>query len=156
MDDIRAREDDDIRLQSRARIETMALALGLEVVEIPGDGNCFLHAARFALLQLHGWNYDLVPTHQAMREQVCLFLRENREMLDVHGLSLVVLREGYVDIRPSPSDGTALEPPRLSYYDSWEQWMNEMERPNAYVHHLFAQGLSYAYGVCIREPLEFI
>ena len=162
MEDIRAREDDDTRLQARARIASMALALGLQVVEVPGDGNCFLHAARFALLQLHGWNYDLVPIHQDMRIQVCSFLRENRDMLDLNGVSLDELREGYIDLRPAPLDGTALEPPRLHYYDSWEQWVTEMERPDAYVDNLFAQGLSYVYGVCIRllcdsirEPLEF-
>ena len=67
MEDIRVREDDATRLQARARIESMALALGREVVEVPGDGNYFLHAARFTLLQLHGWNYDLVPTHERMK-----------------------------------------------------------------------------------------
>ena len=128
----------------------MASALGLQVVEVPGDGNCFLHAARFALLQIHGWNYDLVPTHQAMRAQVCVFLRENREMQDVNGVSLDELRQGYIDLRQKPSDGTDMEPPRLSYYDTWDEWVTEMERPNAYVDNLFAQGLSYVFGVCIQ------
>ena len=113
MEDIRAREDDAIRLQARACIADMASAVGLQVVEVPGDGNCFLHAARFALLQIHGWNYDLVPTHQAMRAQVCVFLRENREMQDVNGVSLDELRQGYIDLRQEPSDGTDLAPPRL-------------------------------------------
>ena len=77
-------------------------------------------------------------------------------MLGVNGLSLGVLREGYVDLSPLPSDGTALEPPRLSYCDSWEQWVNEMEQPNAYVDHLFAQGVSYVYGVGIRVICDSI
>ena len=76
MEDIRAREDDATRLQTRARIASMDLALGLEVVEVAGDGNCFLHAARFALLQLHGWNYDLVPTQEVMR---AVFVPEGEE-----------------------------------------------------------------------------
>ena len=37
MEDTRARENDAIRLQTRARITGMALALGLKVVEVPGD-----------------------------------------------------------------------------------------------------------------------
>ena len=49
MEDIRAREDDDVRLQARARIASMSLAPGLEVEEVLGDGNCFFHAARFGL-----------------------------------------------------------------------------------------------------------
>ena len=162
MKDIRAREDDEVRLQARAWIASMVLALGLVVLEVPGDGNCFSHAARFVLLQRHGWNYDLIPLHQVMRAHMCLILRENRDMLDVNELGLNALREGYIDLRPEPSDGTVLEPPRLSYYDTWEQWVNEMERPNAYVDNLLVQDVSYVYGVCIRllcdsiwEPVEF-
>ena len=54
MDDIRPNEDDDIRIQARARVASMTLALGLGVVEVPGDGNCFVHAVRIALLQILG------------------------------------------------------------------------------------------------------
>ena len=53
-----------------------------------------------------------------------------------------------------------MEPPGQEFYDSWDQRVNEMERPNAYSDQLFAQGLSYVYGVCILlrsipELLEF-
>ena len=116
--DIRAREDDDTRLQAKARIAGMALALGLEVVEVPGDGNCFLHAARFEILQLHGWNYDLVPTHEVMRAQVCSIMKERREMPDMNGMRLDDIRLAYGDPRLIPPDGIVLEPPGLSFYDS--------------------------------------
>ena len=83
-------------------------------------------------------------------------------MQDVNGMSLDELREAYIDLRQEPLDGTTLEPPRVSHYDTWDQWVTEMERPHAYVDNLFAQGLSYVYGVGIRllcdiisEPLEF-
>ena len=123
MEDIRAREDDDIRLQARARIADMARTLELQVVEVPGNGNCFLHAARYALLQIHGWNYDLVQSHLEMRAQVGAFLRENTEMVDVNWVTLDELREAYIDLRPEPPEGTELEPARLSYYDTWDQWV---------------------------------
>ena len=99
----------------------MVLALGLKVVEVPGDGNFFLYAARFALLQLHGWNYDLIPTQEAMRAKVCSFLREKRAMLDVNGMSLDVLRLAWQDSIPIPPAGVVLEPPRQDFYDSWFQ-----------------------------------
>ena len=83
-------------------------------------------------------------------------------MLDINGVSNDELRMGYIDLRLVPSDGTALEPLRLSYSDSWDQWVTDMERPNAYLDHLLAQGLSYVYGVgihllcdTIRKPVEF-
>ena len=91
MEDIRAHEDDATRLQARARLAGMALALGLEVVGVLYDGNCFLHATRFALLRLFGSNYDLVPTQEAMRVEVCLFIREKRAMLDVNHKKIIFL-----------------------------------------------------------------
>ena len=97
MEYIRAPEDDDTRKQARARIANIALALGLGMVEIPSDGNCFLHAARFALLQLHGWNYDLVPTHEVMSARVCAFMKDKREMLDGNGMRLDDIRLAYRD-----------------------------------------------------------
>ena len=53
-----------------------------------------------------------------MREQVCMFLRENRDMLDINGVTLDELREAYINYRQEPPDGTVLEPPRVTCYDS--------------------------------------
>ena len=69
------------------------------------------------------------------------------EMQDVNGVSLNEPPEAYFDLKPVPTDGIDLVPPRLSYYDTWDQWVTEMERPNAYVDNVFALGLSYVYGV---------
>ena len=126
IEDIRAKEDDEVRFQARARTADMARTLGVRMVEVPGNGNCFLHAARFGLLQIHCWNYDLVPTHQEIRAKAFLFLRWNREMENVNGVSLSVLRDFYIDLRQVPTDGTDLVPSRLSYYDTWDQWVTEM------------------------------
>ena len=62
------------------------------MVEVPGDGNSFLHAASFALLQLHGWNYDLIPTHEIMRAEVCMCIRGKSLMLDSSGVGLDEIR----------------------------------------------------------------
>ena len=97
----------------------MVLTLLLGVVEVPCDGDNFLHAERFASLQLHGRNYDLVPTHAAMRAEVGSFLRRKRATLDVNGMSLVYVRLALQDLRPIPLNGVALEPPRKHFYDSW-------------------------------------
>ena len=43
-------------------------------------------------LQLHDRNYDLIPTHEVMRAQVCAFMKEEREMLDVNGMRLDDIR----------------------------------------------------------------
>ena len=93
----------------------MALELELEVVEVLGDGNCFLHAARFAILQLSSWNYHLVPTQEAVRVEVCSFLRGS-EMLDVNGMSLDDVRLALCDRRPIPPESVVLDPPRLNFY----------------------------------------
>ena len=111
MEDIRAREDDAARLQVRASMAGMAQALGLEVM-VPGDGNCFLHAARFALLQLHGM--------KAMRAEMWSI------HVDGNGMSLDDVRLAWRDPRPIPPAGVVLEPPRQDFYNSWDQWVNEM------------------------------
>ena len=50
MKDMKSREDGPTGMQAQALIESMALALGLEVVQDPGDGNCFSFAVRYVLL----------------------------------------------------------------------------------------------------------
>ena len=48
------------------------------------------------------------------------------------------------------------DPPRLDLYDSWDEWLDEMEKPNAYTDVLFAHGLSYANGVSIRLIVDYV
>ena len=43
-------------------------------MDVPADGNCFLYAARFALIQENDWNITVVPTVVKMREHVTRFL----------------------------------------------------------------------------------
>ena len=83
-------------------------------------------------------------------------------MFDMNTKSLDDVRLAWRDPGPIPPIGVVLEPPRQDFYDSWDQWVNTMERPKAYADQLFGQGLSYVYGVCILllcdsipEPLEF-
>ena len=52
MEDIRAREDDATRLQARTRIAGMALALGLEVMEVPGLRQLFLTCSERRILRI--------------------------------------------------------------------------------------------------------
>ena len=66
MEDIRARGDDDIRLQSRARI---ANKYGPRTEN--GRGS---RGWRLFLACSEDCFFDLVPTHQALRAQVCLYL----------------------------------------------------------------------------------
>ena len=93
---------------------------------------------------------------------MCPFMKDKIQMLNGDGLRLDDIREGYRYLREISLDGADLDPPSVSYYDSWDQWVNEMERPNAYMDQLSAQGLSDVYGVCIRllcdgipEPVAF-
>ena len=67
----------------------------------------------------------------------------------MNGMSLDDVRLAWRDPRPIPPAGVVLEPPRQDFYDSCDQCVNEMERLQAYADQLFAQGLSYVYGVCI-------
>ena len=61
-------------------------------MEVPGDGHCFLHAARLALLLLNGWNYDLVLPQETMKAEVCMFMRGKSLMLDSREVVLDKLR----------------------------------------------------------------
>ena len=94
------------------------------MVGAPGDRNYFLHAAMFVLLQLHDWNYELAPTHEATKAEVCLFLRGNRDMLDINGVSLDDIRMAWQDLRPVPPGGVVLEPPLQNFCKFWDQWVN--------------------------------
>ena len=66
------------------------------------------------------------------------------------GCVLMIYGWPYRDIRPIPLDGVILEPPRLSFCNSWDQWMNEMERPNAYADQFLRRGchmcMEYVFG----------
>ena len=53
-------------------------------------------------------------------------------------------------------------PIEFTFYDSWDQWVDEMGKPSAYIDQIFAQGLSFMSEVAIRliydsitEPQEF-
>ena len=128
MEDISAREDDATRIQAGARIASMALALVLEVIEVPGDANYFPYAARFAF-----------PTHEAMRAEICSFWWGMSDKFDSTGISLDDVRMAWRDYGPIPLESVVLEPPRLSLYVSWDQRLDEMEHPSAYTDQLFAQ-----------------
>ena len=67
---------DNVPSTKAAKLDITAklMSLGLEPVDVPADGNCFLHAARFALLQRNNWNINVVPTVTKMRENVTMFL----------------------------------------------------------------------------------
>ena len=82
-------------------------------------------------------------------------------MFDINGMRLDDDRLAFRDPRPISQESEILDPPRHDIYDSWDQWVDEMERPSAYTDQLFAQGLAYIYGVSfswlcdtIPEPLE--
>ena len=74
-----------------------------------------------------------------MRAEVCMFMRGKSRMLDTRGIVLDELRVVEQDPRPKSMD---YDPPRLDFYDSWDEWVDEMERPKAYTDILFAHGLS--------------
>ena len=59
--------------EARFDIIAKLLSLGLEPVDVPADGNCFLHATCFSLLQLKDWNITLAPTVVMIRAEVVRF-----------------------------------------------------------------------------------
>ena len=63
---IRAREDDVKRTNSKYDLGIRTRGCG-----DPRRWQLLLYAARFALLQRHGRDYDLVPIQEAIRAEVC-------------------------------------------------------------------------------------
>ena len=137
---------------ARASTANKTFTPGLEIIEIPCDGNCFQRAARFALLQLHDWNYDLFPIQHAMREEVCFVLRGKRCISDMKGFNRDSLKDPWRDLRSIPVDMVALVLPRLTFYDLWDHWVDEMEGLSAFTVQLFAHGLSAIRRICDRMP----
>ena len=64
-----------------------------------------------------------------MGAEVCPFLMGKRNMFDINGLSLDFMRDETRDKRPISIDMKFVLPGH-TYYDSWNQWMDRMERPS--------------------------
>ena len=95
------------------------LSLGLEPVDVPADGNCFLHAARFAQLQLKNWNITLVPTVATIQSEVVEYLPTARLNVNMDGRTLDEVRDEMAGL---PSLGRRRSN-RLEKYDSWSKYL---------------------------------
>ena len=84
---------------------------------------------------------------------MCEFLRDKRDMLDMEGNALDITRAVEQDPRPR---GGVYDPPRLDFYDSWDEWIMAMERPREYADILFAKGFSYVYGVTVSLLVDYL
>ena len=73
-----------------------------------------LSCSRFALMHLHGWNYDLRSTHESMKREAYLLLRGTSNILDINGNSLAI-KGALHDPFPIPLDMVALMPPRFPF-----------------------------------------
>ena len=76
---------------ARRDIGTKLLSLGLESVDVPADGNCFLHAARSVLL-LH-----VGASVATIRSEVARFLTNARLNVIMDGRTLEEVRSGIED-----------------------------------------------------------
>ena len=79
---------------ARLDISSKILLLGLETVDVTADGSCFLHAARFAFLQIKNWNLILVPTVATIRSEVVRFITNARLNVIMDGRTLDEVRSG--------------------------------------------------------------
>ena len=95
-------------------ISVKLLVLALEAVHVPADGNCFLYAARFVLLQLKDWNPTLVPTSVTIRVDVVRFLTNTKMNVLMDGRTLDEVRGKMAD---PPTMGRR-RGTRLEQYDS--------------------------------------
>ena len=79
-------------------ISAKLLSLGRKPGDVPADGNCFLHAARFALPQLKNLNLTLLPTVAAIRSALVRFLSNARMNAIMDGHTLDEMRGGMEDL----------------------------------------------------------
>ena len=120
-----------------------ATPLDLESVDVPADGNCFLHAARLTLLQLKVWNLSLVPTVATIRSEMIRFLRLN---VIADGNSLDEVRSGMENTLSLDGQRST----RLEQYDIWSKYLTYMKQPDKYADTIFVFGHSSFYNVSVR------
>ena len=84
-------------------------------MDVPADGNCFLDAARFALLQLKNGNITLVPTVATIPSEMVRFLTKARMNVIMDGRTLDEVGR---EMEDPPSLGRR-RGPRLDQYDIW-------------------------------------
>ena len=135
----------DSTTASRQDIAGKLLSLGLEPVDVPADGNCFLYAAQFTLLQLHEWNINVIPNASQIRVDVTRYLSNAKDQKIYDGRTLDTVRE---EMRDAPTT-VRRRTPRLEQYDSWYKYITYMRQPDKYADVLFAYGLSHLYNVSI-------
>ena len=86
-----------ITKEDKITIRTKLQVLGLEPVDVPADGNRFLYAARFALMELNDWNITVVPTVAKIRENITSFLALARTRVIWDDRTLDAVRAGMSD-----------------------------------------------------------
>ena len=131
---------------AKSNITAKLSLVGMKPVDVPADGNCFLHAARFALLQLKKWNINVAATVLSIRSEVVRFLTINAQLHVIWDGR--TLREVRGDMEDPPSL-TMRTRNRLEKYDSWTKHINYMKQPDKYADVLFLIGVSQVYNVSV-------
>ena len=103
-------------------------------MDAPADRNGFLHAYRFALL-------FLVPTVAAKQTDVVIFLTTARMNIIFDGCTLDEICGKMAD----PVTAGRLRSSSSKYYESWSEFIAEMERSDKYVDTLFMHEFSGFY-----------
>ena len=98
-------ENDPIIKAARLDVGVKLLSLGLKSVDVPADGNSFLHAARFALLQLKYWNITLAPRVATIPSEVVSYLINARLDVIADGSKLDEVRRGMEDLMSCAGGG---------------------------------------------------
>ena len=136
-----------ITKDARLGITAKLLPLGLEIVDVLADGNCFLHAAGFALLQLKNGNFALMPTVATIRAEEVRFLTNARLNVIMDERTLDEACGGMEDPVTLGQRSTN----RQEQYDSWSKYITHMKKPDTYADTLFVFGLSTLYNISVRN-----